>query len=148
MPETTAMSAKHFPLNTQSLAAIVERFPTPFYLYDEAAIRAQAQRITRAFSIFPGFKEHYAVKALPTPFILKILAAEGFGADCASLPELILAQESGAHGRAMGFNYNGKLRCSELLLRPDGEVIQIRRGETLEDYFATLDFDALAAFQA
>jgi len=47
--------------------------------------------------------------------------------------------DAGAHGRAMGFNYNGKLRCGELLLRQDGSVVQIRRRETVEDYFATLD---------
>ena len=48
----------------------------------------------------------------------------------------------------MGFNYNGKLRAGELLLRPDGSVMQIRRRETVEDYFATLDFAGLDGFTA
>ena len=74
------MSSKHFPFTRQQLSEIVERFPTPFYLYDEGAIRANAKRIARAFSVFPGFKEHFAVKALPNPFVLKVLADEGFGA--------------------------------------------------------------------
>jgi diaminopimelate decarboxylase len=52
--------------------------------------------------------------------------------------DLVIIHDAGAHGRSMGFNYNGKLRCGELLLRPDGEVVQIRRAETVEDYFATL----------
>jgi diaminopimelate decarboxylase len=60
--------------------------------------------------------------------------------------DLVVIHDAGAHGRAMGFNYNGKLRCKELLARPDGSVVQIRRQETLDDYFATLDFDALAGF--
>jgi diaminopimelate decarboxylase len=54
--------------------------------------------------------------------------------------DFVVIHDAGAHGRAMGFNYNGKLRCGELLLRKDGSVAQIRRAETVEDYFATLNF--------
>ncbi len=97
---------KRFPLSKERLAELAERFPTPFYLYDEEAIRANAKRISKAFSVFPGFKEHFAVKALPNPFILKILADEGFGADCASLPELVLAQKAGMTGEAAMFTSN------------------------------------------
>lgn len=61
--------------------------------------------------------------------------------------DIVVIHDTGAHGHSMGFNYNGKLRSSELLLRPDGSVIQIRRAETVEDYFATLDFDALHDFR-
>jgi diaminopimelate decarboxylase len=59
--------------------------------------------------------------------------------------DFVIIHDAGAHGRAMGFNYNGKLRCGELLLRPDGELLPIRRSETVADYFATLDLAALAA---
>jgi diaminopimelate decarboxylase len=52
--------------------------------------------------------------------------------------DLVVIHDSGAHGHAMGFNYNGKLRCAELLLKEDGSVKMIRRAETPEDYFATL----------
>ena len=62
--------------------------------------------------------------------------------------DLIIIHDAGAHGRAMGFNYNGKLRCGELLLRESGEVMEIRRRETVDDYFATLDFRGLASFNA
>ena len=55
----------------------------------------------------------------------------------------IVIHDAGAHGHAMGFNYNGKLRSAELLLHEDGSVTQIRRAETLDDYFATLDFSNL-----
>jgi diaminopimelate decarboxylase len=60
--------------------------------------------------------------------------------------DFVVIHDAGAHGRAMGFNYNGKLRSGELLLRPDGSIIQIRRPETVEDYFATLDLEKLKAF--
>ena len=60
--------------------------------------------------------------------------------------DLIVIHDAGAHGHAMGFNYNGKLRSAELLLRKNGEVVQIRRAETPDDLFATLDFDQLATF--
>jgi diaminopimelate decarboxylase len=62
--------------------------------------------------------------------------------------DLVIIHDAGAHGRAMGFNYNGKLRAGELLLRSDGSVLPIRRRETIEDYFATLDFSALAHFSS
>jgi diaminopimelate decarboxylase len=52
--------------------------------------------------------------------------------------DLVIIHDAGAHGRAMGFNYNGKLRAGELLLHPDGSVTEIRRRESIEDYFATL----------
>ena len=65
-----------------------------------------------------------------------------------SLPEIdiddiVVIHDTGAHGHAMGFNYNGKLKSAELLLKPDGSVEEIRRAETLDDYFATLDFSKL-----
>ncbi len=68
------------------------------------------------------------------------------------LPELhpddiLVIHDTGAHGYSMGFNYNGKLKSAELLLRENGEVKQIRRAETLEDYFITLDFDGLKDFR-
>ena len=61
--------------------------------------------------------------------------------------DFVIIHDSGAHSRAMGFNYNGKLRCGELLLRSNGSVVQIRRPETVEDYFATLDLAALTDFE-
>lgn len=61
--------------------------------------------------------------------------------------DLVVIHDTGAHGHAMGFNYNGKLKSAELLLRENGEVIEIRRAETIDDYFATLDFDGLKSFK-
>jgi diaminopimelate decarboxylase len=61
--------------------------------------------------------------------------------------DIVVIHDTGAHGHSMGFNYNGKLRSSELLLRQDGEVVQIRRAETLEDYFITVDFNGIPGFK-
>ena len=61
--------------------------------------------------------------------------------------DLLIIHDAGAHGRAMGFNYNGKLRCGELLLRTDGTVKEIRRRETINDLFATLDLEGVENFK-
>ncbi|GHT53725.1 diaminopimelate decarboxylase [Spirochaetia bacterium] len=100
------MSVKHFPLTKAQLEKIAETRPTPFYLYDEKGIRENARRLVKAFSIFPSYKEHFAVKALPNPFILKILAEEGLGADCSSYAELLLAEMAGMKGETAMFTSN------------------------------------------
>ncbi|HNQ96748.1 MAG TPA: diaminopimelate decarboxylase, partial [Treponemataceae bacterium] len=101
------MSDKTFPLKLPELTALSAQYPTPFYLYDEKAIRDHAKRFVGAFkSRFPSFREYFAVKACPNPFILKILASEGLGADCSSLPELILAQKAGITGENVMFTSN------------------------------------------
>ena len=87
--------AKYFPLSHDQLKELTRTFPTPFYLYDEKSIRQNMREFTKAFSIFPEFREHFAVKACPNPYILKILASEGCGADCSSLPELMLCVNAG-----------------------------------------------------
>lgn len=96
----------NFPLNHNELMKLTEKFHTPFYLYDEKAIRENMRAFTKAFSIFPEFREHYAVKACPNPYILKILQEEGCGADCSSLPELILSDLSGIKGNHVIFTSN------------------------------------------
>lgn len=96
----------NFPLNNEQLKALVKKYPTPFYLYDEKAIRENMREFTKAFSIFPSFREFYAVKACPNPYILKILSAEGCGADCSSLPELMLSKMSGIEGKKVMFTSN------------------------------------------
>lgn len=95
-----------FPLSHEQLVQLVKKFPTPFYLYDEAAIRSNMRYFTKAFSVFPCFREHFAVKALPNPYILKILADEGCGTDCSSLPELMLSDIAGIKGEKVIFTSN------------------------------------------
>jgi diaminopimelate decarboxylase len=92
------MTQKNFPLDKTALEKIARQYPTPFYIYDEKAMLENVRRIKAAFSVLPSYKNHFAVKALPNPYILKILAAEGFGADCSSYPELLLADMAGMKG--------------------------------------------------
>ncbi len=100
------MSEKKCPLNCEQLEELTERYPTPFHLYDEAAIRANARALKAAFAWNPGFKEYFAVKATPNPYLMMILKAEGFGADCSSLPELMLAESVGLSGEEIIFTSN------------------------------------------
>lgn len=100
------MSTKNLPLGDTQMLALADRFATPFHLYDEKAIRENARAFAKAFSWVPGFKNYYAVKACPNPEILRILKEEGFGADCSSLPELILSQKAGISGEDVMFTSN------------------------------------------
>ena len=70
---------------------IAARYPTPFHIYDETGIRKNARRLRDAFAWNPGYREYFAVKATPTPAILKLLHQEGCGCDCSSLTELMLS---------------------------------------------------------
>lgn len=97
---------KYFPLNNDELKEVAKKYQTPFYIYDEKAIRENMREFTKAFSIFPIFREHFAVKACPNPYILKILASEGCGADCSSLPELMLSKMAGIKGEKVIFTSN------------------------------------------
>ena len=96
----------NFPLSHERLLELAKKFPTPFYLYDEKAIRDNMADFTKAFSIFPKFTEHFAVKAMPNPYMLKVLADCGCGGDCSSLPELMLCQMSGITGERVIFTSN------------------------------------------
>ncbi len=88
------------------LRAITEQHPTPFHLYDEKGIRQTARALKAAFAWNPGFKEYFAVKATPTPAILKILRQEGCGTDCSSLTELMLSDKCGFSGSEIMFSSN------------------------------------------
>lgn len=100
------MAEKTIPLSKEQLEALTARFPTPFHLYDEKGIRENARRLKAAFAWNPGFKEYFAVKAAPNPFLMKILKAEGFGSDCSSGPELTLSEKAGIVGEEIIFTSN------------------------------------------
>lgn len=95
-----------FPLSHSQLVELAKKFPTPFYIYDEKAIRENVKYFYKTFSIFPSFTEYFAVKALPNPYILKVLESEGCGGDCSSLPELMLCEKSGITGHRIMFTSN------------------------------------------
>ncbi len=112
------MSTKTLPVSHEKMTQIAKKYPTPFHLYDEKGIRETARSFLKAFSWVPGFKNYYAVKACPNPAILSILKEEGFGADCSSYPELLLAQKVGITGEDIMFTSNDT---------PDSEFIAAKK---------------------
>ncbi len=99
------MEKKPFITKDEALK-IIARYPTPFHIYDEDGIRKNCEAVKEAFSWNEGFREYFAVKALPNPFILKIMKDYGFGLDCASEAELALAKASGFFGKEIMFSSN------------------------------------------
>lgn len=98
---------KKTPVITRDRAEEISReYPTPFYIYDEAGIRENARRVKEAFAWNPGFKEYFAVKATPNPYIMKIFMDYGFGFDCSSKTELMLCEALGAVGDDIMFSSN------------------------------------------
>ena len=85
---------------------IIEKYPTPFHIYDEKGIRENARNLYKAFSWNKGYKEYFAVKATPNPYILKILQEEGCGVDCSSLTELMMSEACGFKGSDIMFSAN------------------------------------------
>ena len=93
------MQGKPLPFTKNQIEKIIKKYPTPFHLYDEKAIRENARDFKNSFAWNEGFKEFFAVKAAPNPYLMKILHKKGFGADCSSLAELIMAQKTGIRRR-------------------------------------------------
>ncbi|MFH2027543.1 MAG: diaminopimelate decarboxylase [Nanoarchaeota archaeon] len=100
------MNLQKYPLTKEKTIEIIRKHPTPFHIYDEKAIRDNARKLYKSFSWVEGFRNHFAVKALPNPFIMKILKEEGMGADCSSLPELMLAEKAGMKGEEIMMSSN------------------------------------------
>lgn len=100
------MTAKNLPLSSDKMLALAAKLPTPFHLYDGDAIERNAEEMKSAFSWAPEFVNFFAVKALPNVNILRLLAKHGFGADCSSLPELLMAEEAGISGNKIMFTSN------------------------------------------
>ena len=100
------MPEKKLPFTKNKLKAIIKKYPTPFHIYDEKAIRKNARDFKKAFAWNKGFKEFFAVKACPNPYLIKMLQAEGFGMDCSSMAELIMSQKTGIVGEEIMFSSN------------------------------------------
>ncbi len=116
---------KTLPFTFEKIRSIAETYPTPFHIYDEKAIVENAGRMKETFSWIPGFMNYYAVKACPNPSILKILKNEGFGADCSSLPELVLADRSGIKGENIMFTSNDTPEEEFIKARELGAIINL-----------------------
>lgn len=90
----------------EQVEEIVKTYPTPFHIYDEKGIRENAQAVKEAFAWNPGFKEYFAVKATPNPYLIKILNEYGCGTDCSSMTELMLSKAMGLSGSDIMFSSN------------------------------------------
>ena len=90
----------------EKLEEIVKEYPTPFHLYDEKGIRENAMKLKQAFAWNKGFREYFAVKATPNPFILKLLKECGCGTDCSSMTELMMSEACGFSGPEIMFSSN------------------------------------------
>ena len=100
------MSKKTFPIDPEALETLCKTYPTPFHIYEERGLRENARRLQQAFAWNPGFKEYFAVKAAPNPYLMRLLKAEGFGGDCSSYPEMLLCDKVGIQGEDIIFTSN------------------------------------------
>lgn len=100
------MTEKNFPLDEKTLREVIKKYPTPFHIYDEKKIRANFRRLRETFSWAAEFREYFAVKALPNPAVIKILADDGAGTDCSSLAELIISERAGVTGEKIMLTSN------------------------------------------
>ena len=112
-------------VGSEKLREIVKDYPTPFHLYDEAGIRRRARALNAAFAWNKGFKEYFAVKATPNPFILNILREEGCGVDCASETELMLAKACGFEDHEIMFSSNVTPAHEYVRAKEQGAIINL-----------------------
>ena len=97
---------RKLPFDLKWIEETAKKWPTPFHVYDAKGIRANAKRLKKAFSWNKGFREYFAVKAAPNPHLMKLLQEFGFGSDCSSMAELVLAEKVGNVGEAIMFTSN------------------------------------------
>ncbi|PKL12162.1 MAG: diaminopimelate decarboxylase [Spirochaetae bacterium HGW-Spirochaetae-8] len=119
------MSEKLLPCSNERLLELANNLPTPFHLYDEQAIRHNARAFKDAFAWVEGFKNYFAVKACPNPAILRLLREEGFGADCSSEPEVVLAVQAGIVGEDIMFTSNDTPDEEFVAARNYGAVVNL-----------------------
>ncbi len=119
------MSERSLPFSKEEIERIIEKFPTPFHIYDEKAIRENARRFKKAFEWNEGFKEYYAIKAAPNPYLMKILRKEGFGIDCSSEAELELAKRVGMRGDEIMLTSNDTPASEFKAARELGAIINL-----------------------
>ena len=115
------------------LDEIMKEYPTPFHLYDEKGIRENAKALKEAFSWNKGFKEYFAVKATPNPFLINILREYGCGCDCSSYTELMLSEAIGAVGEEIMFSSNATPAEEFVYANKLGAIINL-------DDFTHIDF--------
>ena len=119
------MAEKYIPFSKEEIEIIIEKYPTPFHIYDEKAIRENARRFKKAFEWNEGFKEYFAIKAAPNPYLMKILKEESFGIDCSSEAELELAKRVGMSGEEIMLTSNNTPVSEFLAAKELGAIINL-----------------------
>ena len=112
-------------LTKEQIAEVVKKYPTPFHIYDEKGIRENARNMAKAFSWNKGFKEYFAVKATPNPYIMQVLKEEGCGFDCSSLTELMMSEAVGSTGTEIMFSSNATPPEEFVKARELGAIINL-----------------------
>jgi len=124
---------KTLPFDKSFLEELTKQYPTPFHIYDERGIRNRIREIREVFAWNEGFQPYFAVKATPNPHILKIVHEEGMGADCSSLPELVLSDKVGMQGEKIMFTSNNTPASEYVAAHQLGAIINL-------DDFTHIDF--------
>ena len=112
-------------LTKEQIAEVTKKYPTPFHIYDEKGIRENARNMAKAFSWNKGFKEYFAVKATPNPYIMQVLKEEGCGFDCSSMTELMMSEAVGSTGTEIMFSSNATPPQEFVKARELGAIINL-----------------------
>ena len=140
-------SSKPLPFDLATIRAIAEKYPTPFYLYDEEGIRNTCRELNEAFSWSEGFRNYFAVKATPNPHILKLVVDEGLGGDCSSKAELILSEKVGLTGEQVMFTSNNTPAWEYQAARDLGAILNLDDISHIEFVEQTVGLPELISFR-
>ena len=125
MKDEEGRMKKLLPFSAEQVISWTGQYPTPFYVYDEQGIRKTVDDVYKAFAWNPGFREYFAVKATPTPAILRVMESMDCGADCSSIPEILLAKGSGISGQRIMFTSNETSALEYQTAREAGAIINL-----------------------
>ena len=146
---STSIKPTHLelPFSQTKIEEILQKYPSPLYVYDEKGIRENAKALNNAFSWCSSFKNYFAVKATPNPRILQLLKEEGLGMDCSSLPELLLSQRVGATGEELMFTSNNTLAKEYKLAFDLGAIINLDDLSHIEYLHSEVGLPELVCFR-
>jgi diaminopimelate decarboxylase len=116
---------KKLKYSSEFLSSLAEKYPTPFYLYDERTLRDYSRLFNESFSWNAGYREFFAVKANPNPALLQIIKSEGLGGDCSSLPELVICERVGITGESIMFTSNDTPVAEYVKAKSLGAIINL-----------------------
>ena len=135
------------PFDEQTIRRIAETYPTPFHLYDAKGIRDTCRQLHEAFSWCPGFRNYFAVKATPNPYILQLVKEHGLGADCSSQAEVMLSEKVGMSGEDIMFTSNNTLAREYQVARDIGAVLNLDDISHIEFIEQTVGLPELVSFR-